>query len=326
MAALVFWRTPCGGDDDAERDTCWIKLQKRVKGVGAYETVDDRIPLLDKSDNFITSYNDPAGVAEGESGEHEYRASFLNRTGGEIPDSETEGIAGVAPATITPTDVRSFIENLDTGETTDRWINDRILEAQAYIESRVRSKLVLTTEADERQDGTGGPLIHLFKRPLVEVQLLELKFPFAGFQRDIPHEWLILDKKHSLVRIIPPAHEAFLILSAATAFPTHYNLTLYPPLPHVVRCTYTHGYSPLPADLKQAWLKQAAIESLQVIGDAKGGGIASKSVDGVSESYTASATTHIYSARIKWYQDDIERIMIRYEKLFFSVATVRWGR
>lgn len=325
MAALVFWRTPCGGVDDAEKDAYWIEVSQRARGsADDWVVLDGRIPLLDKSDNFTTMYHDADGVAPGEEGEREYRVRFLNRVGGEIPGTTPiSPIYGVEPEGITPLDVRKMCQGLDIGETTDDWIHDRIVGARFWLESMIRKKMVPTTKHEE-QDGTGAPCVHLMERPLISVERFYLEVAQVGFQMEIPLDWLRIDNEISYVTVIFPAHAQAMLMGTGMPFPYSQGLATFAPIRHLIRVDYTHGLSPVPPNLREAWLKQSAIEVLQVVGDAKGGGIASKAMDGVSVSYTASATTHLYSARIKWYQDDIARILARLDEVFYTVGKLRW--
>lgn len=90
---------------------------------------------------------------------------------------------------------------------------------------------------------------------------------------------------------------------------------------------YDTGYKNsdyVPDDLREVIAKQAAVSLLNIIGDGLMSGFSSSSLsmDGVSESFssTQSATSAYFGARIKVYQDDIEKYIQNNRKHFASIS------
>jgi hypothetical protein len=78
--------------------------------------------------------------------------------------------------------------------------------------------------------------------------------------------------------------------------------------------SYTHGFVEWPDDIAQGIAELAAASVMEIAGEAVTAGISSRSVDGYSESYTASATTTIFSARRIYYEDKLKKLLSYYRK------------
>lgn len=308
------------------------------------------LPLLDDSGNYITSWKDGEAASEG----WWYQARFNDGASdvwtGYAEPNDIYGVRmtgqwtqGIEETLISPGDVREMVRGLDLGNTADWTIQKMILRSQAAIETWIRSKLVSTLAEREAHDGTNRNMLRLYHWPLLEILELEVKYPNLIGTRTYNPEWIKpLNMERGTIRIMTlQAANAFIVQRGTLPFQPAWNVFPGDPqtLPQTVYCSYRHGWSglrvfqpedagetprtvtlELPHDLREAWVKRATIEALQVTGDAKGGGVASQSIDGLSVSYTASATTHIYSARIKSYTDDIKALLEPYTRYFFSFA------
>lgn len=83
---------------------------------------------------------------------------------------------------------------------------------------------------------------------------------------------------------------------------------------------YTHGYTSWPEDLVFHMSNAVAGFAMEIMGEAVTAGISSRSVDGYAESYTASATTTIFSARRGLYMKEYMASLKGYRKGIWSFA------
>ena len=83
--------------------------------------------------------------------------------------------------------------------------------------------------------------------------------------------------------------------------------------------TYTYGYDldGWPLTIEEAVTKIAAADVMEIMGEASTAGLSSRSIDGYSESYTASATTTVFSARRIAYEKQIAEIRKFHRKPMF---------
>ena len=81
---------------------------------------------------------------------------------------------------------------------------------------------------------------------------------------------------------------------------------------------YKHGYATIPNDLQRAIAETVAGSIMEIAGESGTAGVSSQSVDGMSESFTASATTTVFSARRIFYTDTAKQIIKRYNKPFWA--------
>lgn len=76
--------------------------------------------------------------------------------------------------------------------------------------------------------------------------------------------------------------------------------------------SYTHGLSVWPRPIEKLVVEATAASVMEIAGEADTAGLSSRSVDGYSETYTASATTTIFSARRMFYLKEAEEMLKHY--------------
>lgn len=81
---------------------------------------------------------------------------------------------------------------------------------------------------------------------------------------------------------------------------------------------YTHGYPAWPPGLTMHIANAVAGYAMEIMGEAITAGLSMRSVDGYAETYTASATTTIFSARRGLYITEYEKAMKLYRKPIWS--------
>lgn len=86
-----------------------------------------------------------------------------------------------------------------------------------------------------------------------------------------------------------------------------------------IKVTYTYGYDAdgWPPTVEELVTKMAAADVMEIMGEATTAGLSSRSIDGYSESFTASATTTIFSARAERYKKQIDEIKQFHKKPLF---------
>jgi hypothetical protein len=158
-------------------------------------------------------------------------------------------------------------------------------------------------------------MTQLYEWPLISLERAEILYNDQSIC-DLKLEWLVVDKKHGTVELLPYAigESGFLfsmLLQGMSGFAS-VMYTGYDRIPCFFHFDYTTGLDleKLPdyekEDLKMAIGRRAAINVLPKLDSRMGISAESTSQDGVSESvsYTASAMYGQYSAQIEQYKKD----------------------
>lgn len=163
--------------------------------------------------------------------------------------------------------------------------------------------------------------LQLRERHVQEITSFKLKLPngntIIDFTRDAnTKKWIKLYKEAGQVHIVPYAGDPtiFALLGGTQSGYSFATGTMNGNLPQMFEVDYTAGYAAhaIPEAIRNAVAKIASIDVLGVAGDAVLAGVASQStsIDGVSESYstTASATNATYGAHINQYQKEVDAL------------------
>lgn len=314
MSLLAFWPAP--RDEDV---THIIVLRASASG-GDFAAI-STILATDPYDNWVTHYEDLAGTV-GDYYKADYRkGSPLTSVG--VSDEK----AGVAPLQTRPQDVIDLMQGLPLNFVTAEFFNTWIIRAVDVVEKRIRMKLSPTTATQEPHSwkvfdkifgNKRGDKIQLRHRPLIGV-------PSAIEYR---------------VRGGDPAAQDYLltgldVLNEYAGSPDGYNpgiISIYARNSSItglagvrfadrtrvravnVLFTYQHGFTTWPAEIEEAVAKYSAAQAMEVAGQAETAGLSSRSIDGYSESFTASATTTQFSALRIEYMKQFEETMKHYRK------------
>ncbi len=247
--------------------------------------------------------------------------------------------AGEWGTIVTPDDMRyTYLWGTDLKATngtifTDEQIQFFIDESLAYMERELNltlKKRVIKSEARQRglQKGVDYDteealydfsyrkiqrygMIQTRQRPIINVDKCELIYKDRTKKDLLPS--VVIDYTKGIVKFLErpykPSERNTGITSALFAYgqETFQSRLFY-------AIDYSAGYETsdeIPADLRQAIAKVAAISLLNIIGDGLMSGFSSSSLslDGMSESFssTQSATSAYFGARISQYKDDIKQ-------------------
>jgi hypothetical protein len=162
--------------------------------------------------------------------------------------------------------------------------------------------------------------IPLRSHPVIKVHKLELIGRFHEGRNLLPAT--VLDKTKGMLKLMErPLRPSETIRGIQTATNMYGSETLSMHLFYEI--DYDAGYetaADVPLDLREAISKCAAISLLNVIGDGLMSGFSSSSlsIDGLSESFssTQSATSAYFGARIKVYEDQLEKYIADNQRKF----------
>jgi len=162
------------------------------------------------------------------------------------------------------------------------------------------------------------PLRH---HPIITVHRFDLVSRFQNKERSLLGS-TIVDKTKGMLKLMErPLRPSETIRGIQTATNMYGSETLSMHLFYDI--DYDAGYesaSDVPLDLREAIAKSAAIALLNVVGDGLMSGFSSSSLsmDGLSESFssTQSATSAYFGARVKVYQDELEKYIADNQRKF----------
>lgn len=308
---LAFWKAP--RDEDVDE----IEVQRAPSVGGVYATI-ATIDARDTYDNWITHFEDVGG-----SETDYYRAQFV-KSGSPVGTSQPFG--AVAPYEVTPQMVLDTIQGLPLNDVDAYMVQLRIKWSIEMVEQMVRQSLSVKQSVKEPYDRK------IFNRIMgnsmgFKIQLR--RFPV------IPHEIAPMQVYYRVRLGGAPANDSELqgldILVEGHNPTNGYNrgmVSIYPsdtsfakllvgqagrviePFDVNVLITYSHGYTIWPAGVAKAVTQMAAADIMEIAGEAETAGLSSRSIDSYAESYTASATTTIFSARRIWYEDQFKKMLI----------------
>lgn len=158
--------------------------------------------------------------------------------------------------------------------------------------------------------------LQLRERPVQEITELKLVLPNGQIVMDFMArpEWVKLNKNAGQVRIVPYAGDSNIFGLAGSTMSGYPFITgaIRGNVPQMLYVSYVCGYAQgkVPADIRNVVAKYAAIDTLGIAADAVLAGVGSvtTSIDGLSESFTttASAEYGTYSSHIVQYQKEVD--------------------
>lgn len=319
MPMLAFWPVP--HPELHGEDIDFLTIERADAQNGAYSTI-ATIPATDFYGNWVTFYEDEGGLDT-----HWYKVTYLEE--GQAKGSSLPKPA-VPPLEVTPKDVINNMQGLPLNavdaEFIQRWIEWGVETFEA------ETGMLLSVQTAEKEihqhkifrkilGGDSGARIRLRRKPVVEV--LEIFYRVRGASSD---------NKDTLWKGLDPQIEY-------NTHPDGYNpgvITVYPrsfevALPEGtllyesrmrdainVLFSYRHGFAKWPRQVNELVMRYAAADVMEVAGQAETAGLASHSIDGFSESFTASATTTTLSAMRMYYKKEIQRLSNRWKKPIFG--------
>lgn len=318
MSKLAFWDAPL--DSSTERIEVWSSLTSDPASM----TLLVSLAAKDPYGNWITHYHDTNGH-----GHLYYQARFFDSAGastGLFPVGI--GKRGADPLGVLPQEVLDTIQgvpqNFIKAELVQRYITAYIRSFEYYT----NIKLSETTATQERYgvkvyqkilgDRMGQPF-NLRHFPVIGVDKIEYQVRGASVNGPgTPEELQALDVQ---VEFDDPASgynrgmvSVFVASADIQALFALLNYRHYRQNRVQILITYRHGFAVIPVDVAQAIIEMSAASILEIQGEAETGGLASRSIDGYSESFTASATTTQFSARRIWYEKGFKELLERYKK------------
>lgn len=314
MAQLAFWPAPkVEHENSADR----IKVQRAPSLGGSFVDVIE-IDAFDNYSNWVTHYLD----ANGTSGDY-YRAQYLDTDGNLLQTTIPE--AGQTPYSVTPQMVLDTIQGLPQNSLAALMVQIRIGWAIEWAEEQIRQKLSVNQAVKEPYSREAfrkivgnkiGYQLQLRHFPVVSVDNIYYRIrtgsnptdqEFTGLDIVLEHHDPVSGYNHGVVTIYP-TYTSFSGIFAG------YMGQVLDPYDVTVKITYTYGRSTWPGGLTELVCKMAAMDIMEIAGEAETAGLSSRSIDGYSESYTASATTTIFSARRIMYQDQIKELVKLHRK------------
>lgn len=327
MAQLVFWDAPTSIVGVADEDVDEVRIYGNVSGTPAIPAdLIATISARDAYDNWITGYLHSAGTTA-----WGYQEAFYKD--GSIVGAATAIHSGVTPLQITPFDVWRRIQGLPLNEITYEQINDEIVRAISWVENEIRQKLSSTTVTKEIYPSSYVNRILRFSPqrfrlrhyPVISVDNIYVRQAYkqtAGVPTDTEldnYYAAILNKNEDTGY----NRGAIQIWIQQTVLPVifqnipHFDM-VYREYPGYLLVSYTHGWATIPTDLIKCIELLAAIDLMEIAGEAENPGVSSQSIDGVSETYTASATTTQFSGRRDEYKKQVNRIIAHYQRLGYA--------
>lgn len=315
---LAFWPVPI--DEDVE----WIAVMRGSSQVGPYEEI-ALIRARDGYGNWVTHYEDK----EASTGVW-YQAQYLKYSDATETTTELVEVSipeeGETPYTVTPQMVLDNIQGIDMARVEAKVVHRTIGWIVADMEYQIRQSLseqVITgeehgPEAFERIIGNKvGQGIQLRHFPVKSVQAMYYVIRGGVAPNAIQMQSLDIRIMHNnatngynrgVISVWPRIVSLPSIFAGARFVGGRYQNVVH------VTIDYTHGWTAWPAGLVQAVVQSAAAFIMEIAGEAGTAGISSRSIDGYAESYTASATTTIFSARRIFYLKEMEETIKRYKK------------
>lgn len=302
-------------------------LRSETEG-GVYAPV-ATIKAKDPYKNWVTHYEDTDPILSSGSPVGYYKVKYLDKNAS--PVEESDPVAGVVPLQAKPRDVLRVVQGLIQSYVTAEDIHDRILDAVAETEQEIGMSLSVESVTKEiRPPGDFGKIIGYTKGQIIQLDRyplywdttdatgnggVEVFYRIRGIGNQ-DREWTQIDVKPAVTSradgfnpgaiTIYPVSLTVGAPQAALFWKTHHASALQ------VLISYQHGFETWPRDLKRAIVFHAAAQIMEIMGEADTAGLSSRSMDGYSESFTASATTTVFSARRGLYMDQYKAIMKRW--------------
>lgn len=326
MTLLVFFRPPL--NPNVER----VAIHRSASATGPFEQI-AVIEAKDGYENFVTHYEDTS-VAD--TATYYYNALFLAPTTSAKTSwkavEPTKTVAGERPHLILPSEVLQLIQGIPMGRVEALQVHGTIL-SKLYEMEQATHLLLRPTAIENEEHGSNaydkilgrqiGRPIRLRNAPVSSVE--SIGYRVRGSSGSTPTAFTDLDiqikggnpargTNPGSISVWPRAN-SLTSLYTSISLPAHtWRNTI------LVFISYTAGFTSAtcPPDLKWAIMEGAAGAIMEVAGEAETAGLSSRSVDGYSETYTASATTTIFSARRILYDNNFKAAMKRWKRLLMA--------
>lgn len=311
---LAFWNPP--RDEDVDR----IKVLRAASQAGPYAEIAE-IYARDGYDNHVTHYEDENGAAGSW-----YRAEFLKDS---IPTEQSVAKAGVTPYTVTPQMVLDVVQGLPlslmTAEVVHRYIGWMVELAQTYSRMSLSEQTIIKEphgfKAYNRIVGYGrGDNIRMQHFPVIDIDAVYYRVRGAqasvqdvlwqNLDIEIRNKDMATGYNRGEISIYPRDASVMSVLNLTSGDTRRRDLSIL--------FSYRHGWTTWPGPLANIICHRTAADIMEIAGEASTAGLSSRSIDGYSESYTASATTTIFSARRMMYLDQFKEIMKHYRKPLYA--------
>lgn len=314
MAVLAFWPSP---HPDVHGDNISHFVVERAASVGGTYATIATIPSRDPYGNWITHYKDDGGVST-----DYYRTVYM-----ESGVAKGRSVPTIADTVyeITPQDVVDIMQGVPLNFVDARLMQMWIKWAIEMFEAETGMLLSVQTVTKEIHDHRTfekilgrkqGARIYLYRKPVVAVSKVYYRIRAAiGPVQDV--EWQNLDVQLEYNSQPDGYNPGCITIFPRVTNPLYFQgTTIYEARLHAVNVlfTYTHGFAAWPRQVKELILRYASADIDEIAGQAETAGLASRSIDGYSESFTASATTTTMSAMRMYYKDEIKRLAVKWKK------------
>ena len=314
MSYLALWPAPHPAVHGEDIDT--IVVQRAVASTGPWVELAN-IGATDFYDNWVTHFLDTGGSAT-----DWYRAIY--KEAGTAKGGPSVAHLAELALEVTPQDIIDNIQGLPLNAVDSRFMQNWIKWAVEAFEADTGLMLSVTTATKEIYGykvfnkilgHTAGNRIRLRQRPVIEVQ--QVHYRVRGNQeQDVLWDGLDVQVEYGAhpdgynpgaITIYPKTTTVQLIQGASILDSRTRNAVN-------VLFTYTHGFATWPRQVAELITRYAASDVMEVAGQAETAGLASRSIDGYSESFTASATTTTLSAMRMYYKTEIKRLSAKWNK------------
>lgn len=321
---LAFWGPP------VDETVTQIMVMKASAQAGVYAPL-ALIDARDPYNNWITHYED-----DGESGEVWYQVQYLKPPPTNPNALQLVGLSKPRPAgvpyQITPQAVLDTIQGIPMSRVTAELVQTRIRQAVAAAEQIIRMKLSRTTVTEEpysaadfrrivgNRMGQGIRLRHfpvIAEPSIVNPTNISIYYRVRGgilvpktllenLDIQVLHHDSATGYNRGVISVYPRNTSLQSIFASLRLTDAHWQHALN------LLIDYEHGWLTWPYDIEQTITEMVAADIMEIAGEAETAGLSSRSVDGYSESYTASATTTIFSARRIYYNDKAKKTLEKY--------------
>ncbi|MEA3226940.1 MAG: hypothetical protein U9Q07_13395, partial [Planctomycetota bacterium] len=307
MTLLVFWSAPL--DEDIDQ----IEVERSALATGPWSAI-ATLPSRDGYDNWVTHYEDEDAPTAA------YYRAQCKKDG--VTEETSAVKAGVSPYAVTPKMVLDQIQGLPTNRVSAEVVQRQIRWWVAQVEWRIRMKLSETTATQEEYGPEiyrkilgqkAGSAIQLRNFPVIDVDNVYYKIrgaaPGAQVQELTDMDIVIKGHNpasgynHGQVSIWPHSASLAALFAGVDLSGSYWRHSIS------MLFTYRYGFTTWPIELEQLVAEAAAACVMEIAGEAETAGLSSRQVDGYGETYTASATTTIFSARRIWYEGHVKQII-----------------
>lgn len=316
MARLAFWNPPA--NKRVDQIEVWSGATSDPAAMSKLATLSAR----DRYRNWVTHYQDDSA-----SSTTYYQARFLvnSQVDSEFPSGV--GKLGVVPYPVTPQMVLDTVQgvpaNFVTAELVQRYIEAFVSQFKTATSMSLETETA-TQEAhyykayDKVLGFRAGRTIQLRHWPVQSLTKAEYRVrgttsggntvqEITGIDMEIRHTGRADGYNRGQINVFV-TNATLSALFAGFNWAHDYSRRIE------ILFTYTHGWATWPADIEQAIIEMAAASILEIQGEAETGGLSSRSLDGYSESFTASATTTQFSARRIWYEKGFDKRLAHYKR------------